>query len=346
MANEIKFSILVPVYKVENYIAECIESVLNQSYQNFELILVNDGSPDKSGEICDEYAARDERIRVFHKANGGAFQTRCFALEHASGDYIIILDSDDYISPDALECLCSYIIQHNADCIIYGLHWLKPEGTEDIRCDSAYSGRVIADKCEALNIILNDGAYNALWRKCVRSSCYRGRDFSPYYHIRSGDDRLMSEIVLENAKSFLFIPEILYYYRVNSSSITHTIRYDGYQAAFMVEESCLAMLKRLNLFSEADYNRLRNSFLDALVIELKRLCRFCSDAPHSVKGMKSIREHAFYNEFLAKGYKACPALPGVNEISGLRRALNRMVTALLNARCYKLILFINKYIYK
>lgn len=346
MANEIKFSILVPVYKVENYIAECIESVLNQSYQNFELILVNDGSPDKSGEICDEYAARDERIRVFHKANSGAMHTRLVAVEKACGDYYIIIDSDDYLAPNALEILAENIAKYGADCIIYGFIWLKPGNTEYAVCNEEYCNRLITDRNYAFNIILNDAGYNALWRKCVRANCYHGRDLSPYFHIRSGDDRLMSELVLENAESFLFIPEALYNYRVNTASITHTIRYDGYKADFTVEESNLAMLKRQNVFSEDDYNRLRNSRLDALAIETKRLCRFCSDSKHSVNGLKSIRESSYYNSFLSAGYKACPPLPGVNQLAGLRRALNRLLIALLNARCYKLILFINKYIYR
>ena len=121
MNNNIKFSIMTPVYKVERYLPECIESVLGQTYGNFEFILVDDGSPDHSGEICEEYAKKDSRIRVFHKPNGGLMHTRRYALERASGDYYVFLDSDDYLSLDTLETLSRYIAESGADCVIYGL---------------------------------------------------------------------------------------------------------------------------------------------------------------------------------------------------------------------------------
>ena len=346
MEKQIKFSVLVPVYKVEKYIDECIGSVLNQTYPNFELILVDDGSPDRCGEICDEYAARDERVRVFHKPNGGLMHTRRFAIEKAQGDYYVFLDSDDYIALNTLEVLERSIRESGADCVIYGIEWLKPDGTEHVQCSPEYCNRLITDKAEAFNIILNDEAYNALCRKCVKASCFDGRDFSPYYHISSGEDRLQSTEILENAKSFLFIPDNLHFYRVNSTSITHTVRYDSFKADFTIMEVVDKMLERTAVFSESDYNRLRNHQLDALVIDLKRLSRFCSDKAHAVKGMKSIRDHAFYIDFLSRGYGACPALPGVEQSSGLRRALNRMVIALFNARCYGLVLFFNKHIYR
>ena len=346
MTGSVKFSILVPVYKVENYIRECIESVLNQSYQNFELILVDDGSPDKSGEICDAYAEKDSRVKVFHKPNGGLMSARRHGIEKAGGDYYIFMDSDDYIALDTLEILAKNIEEYGADCVIYGFNWLKPGGTESVICNEKYCGRLITDKAEALSIILNDASYNSLCRKCVKACCFDGRDFSPLYHIKSGEDRLQSEEILENAESFLFIPETLYFYRVNTSSITHTINYDGYKADFTVEESCLAMLEKLDVFSETDYNRLRNSFLDALVIELKRLSRFCSDTENSVQGIKSIRESGHYRSFLKPGYSCVPSLPCVLESAGLRRALNRLVIALMKARCYRLIIFFNKYIYR
>ena len=346
MEASLKFSILVPVYKVEKYIAECIDSVLAQTYPNFELILVDDGSPDKSGAICEEYAARDERIRVIHKENGGLMSARRCGIANAAGDYYVFLDSDDYIATNTLDILAKNIVNFNADCIIYGIEWLKPGGTEHIRCHEAYCGRLIADKAEALNIILNDSSYNSLCRKCVKRSCFDGRDFSPYFHISSGEDRLQSLEILENAGSFLFIRDQLYFYRVNSGSITHTINYDGYKADFTVEELSLNTAKKLNVLSEADFDRMRNFALDALVVESKRLSRFCSDKANSVAGLKSIRESGYYKDFLAKGYKKAPALPGVEEYSGLRRALNRFVIALFKAQLYSALIFFNKYIYK
>ena len=103
MDNKIKFSIMTPVYKVEKYLDECVSSVLNQSYENFELILVDDGSPDRSGQMCDAWAAKDKRVKVIHKENGGAVSARCMGIEKAEGDYYMFLDSDDTLRPCALE---------------------------------------------------------------------------------------------------------------------------------------------------------------------------------------------------------------------------------------------------
>lgn len=96
------FSVIVPVYKVEKYLVRCIESVLKQSFEDFELILVDDGSPDRCPEICDEYMTHDGRIRVIHKENGGLVSARQAGIKTAAGEYVFNLDSDDAITPDAL----------------------------------------------------------------------------------------------------------------------------------------------------------------------------------------------------------------------------------------------------
>lgn len=118
--KNVLISIIVPVYKVEDFINTCIESVLNQTYSNWELILVNDGSPDNSPEICDEYAARDQRIKVFNKPNGGVASARNLGLDNITGEYVTFLDSDDFFHPDYLENLLKLSIQHSADIVQCG----------------------------------------------------------------------------------------------------------------------------------------------------------------------------------------------------------------------------------
>ena len=103
------FSIITPVYNAEKYIEKCIESIQDQTFSNFELLLVNDGSSDNSGELCDSYAVKDSRIQVFHKRNGGVSSARNFALDKAKGKYIIFLDSDDYFTLNALD-VCKDIL--------------------------------------------------------------------------------------------------------------------------------------------------------------------------------------------------------------------------------------------
>lgn len=102
MNNLPEISVIVPVYKVEEYLPQCIDSILAQTFTDFELLLVDDGSPDRCGEICEEYAGKDMRIRVFHQQNSGVSAARNIGLQHAKGTYIVFVDSDDWVSTDYL----------------------------------------------------------------------------------------------------------------------------------------------------------------------------------------------------------------------------------------------------
>ena len=115
---EEKISIIIPVYRVETYLPKCIESILVQTYKNLEIILVDDGSPDRCGKICDEYQKKDGRIRVIHKKNEGVARARNDGLDCATGDYISFIDSDDWIAPDAYEKLYRGLQENGADCAI------------------------------------------------------------------------------------------------------------------------------------------------------------------------------------------------------------------------------------
>lgn len=115
-----KISIIVPVYKVEQYLPKCIDSILAQTYHAWELLLIDDGSPDNSGHICEEYAQKDERIRVFHKENGGVSSARNFGLDNAKGDYVMFVDSDDWISVDCLAICMNEILKSNLDAVQFG----------------------------------------------------------------------------------------------------------------------------------------------------------------------------------------------------------------------------------
>ena len=108
-------SIIVPVYNAERYLHRCIDSVLAQTYTNFELLLINDGSKDNSGEICDKYAVKDSRIRVFHKENGGVSSARNMGIDEAKGEWLSFIDSDDWIEPTMYEKMLQELIGNNAD---------------------------------------------------------------------------------------------------------------------------------------------------------------------------------------------------------------------------------------
>lgn len=130
--REFLISVIIPVYKVEAHIRRCVESIINQSYKNLEIILVDDGSPDYCGVICDEYAEIDKRIKVIHKENGGTGSARNAGLDIATGEYIAFVDSDDYVDLDMYEILQKIAVETNADVIECGYRWIKPEGIRDL----------------------------------------------------------------------------------------------------------------------------------------------------------------------------------------------------------------------
>lgn len=126
--NQPLISVIVPVYKAEAYLEKCLGSICNQTYQNLEIILVNDGSPDRCGEMCDEYAKTDSRIRVFHKENGGQSSARNLGLDNMTGEYVGFVDSDDWIEPDMYSHLYALIREHNAQIACCGITKDYPDG--------------------------------------------------------------------------------------------------------------------------------------------------------------------------------------------------------------------------
>ncbi len=160
-------SIIIPVYKVEKYLEKCIQSVINQTYENLQIILVDDGSPDNCGKICDEYAKKDHRIEVIHKSNGGLSDARNKGLEIAKGEYIGFVDSDDYIESDMYEVLYNLLKQYNVDVSICNFYTVS-QGKIAIK--NADNGIKEYNRIEILKEILLDNdiqsyAWNKLYKR-------------------------------------------------------------------------------------------------------------------------------------------------------------------------------------
>ena len=134
------FSVIVPVYKVEKYLHACIQSVLNQTFSDFELILVDDGSPDRCGEICDEYKQKDARVKVIHKENGGLASARREGIRVAEGEYVFNLDSDDLVENDVLETAYNIIIYTQSEMVSFAYRWIKDGKTVKVTNDGLEEG--------------------------------------------------------------------------------------------------------------------------------------------------------------------------------------------------------------
>jgi glycosyltransferase involved in cell wall biosynthesis len=160
-------SVIVPVYNVEKYLPRCIESILNQTYRNFELILVDDGSTDRSGQICDEYKVKDERIRVLHKPNGGQSEARNEGIEQARGEYINFFDADDFAEKDILEYLISLARKYNADLVVTAPVLLYESGRTRDLVSSLKEG-VYPRKEVYRSILLQTGIEAQSWGKLYK----------------------------------------------------------------------------------------------------------------------------------------------------------------------------------
>ena len=174
--KEYKVSIIVPIYKVEKYLEKCIDSILNQTYKNLEIILVDDGSPDKCPKICDDYAKKDERIKVIHKKNGGLSDARNFGINIATGDYISFIDSDDFISNDYVEYLLNLIVKYDADMSV--ILPLKFKEESKIKINQKNAKIKVYSAYKALEVMLYQKEFdNAAWGKLYSRKIIKGIEF-------------------------------------------------------------------------------------------------------------------------------------------------------------------------
>lgn len=208
-------SVIIPVYNVEPYIAECIESIQNQTYINLEIILVDDGSTDNSVDICDQYAAYDERIKVIHQENAGVSAARNTGIEAATGEYISFVDSDDYIGPTLYEDMLKVLKEHDLDIIEFTA--FRDKGGEII--EGCNDGSLeIFNRDEALKMAMHD-CFVAVWSQLYKRSAIDDVRFPVG---RKFEDTAVSYRFIANTKRVGHINRCYYYYRLNPNSITQT----------------------------------------------------------------------------------------------------------------------------
>lgn len=213
MTKEPKISVVVPVYKVEPYLRKCLDSIIGQTYRNLQIILVDDGSPDNCGEICDEYAAQDNRIEVIHQNNGGVSAARNAGLAVANGDYIGWVDSDDWIEPDMYAYMLKHALQYNADIAVCSRY-------ECYKNRSVFRGwqqMEVLNKEQALELLLkNDVMQNYLCDKLWRKELFEDIVFPIG---RTFEDMAVAFKLFALADVTVCLPEAGYNYRQHLGSI-------------------------------------------------------------------------------------------------------------------------------
>ena len=259
-------SIIVPVYNAETALRRCIESILHQSCADFELLLVDDGSKDDSGAICDEYAAKDSRIRVFHKENGGVSAARNLALSAARGKYLQFLDSDDWVVPDATLLLLRAAEEHGADLVISDFYRVVGERVSvkgDIEED-----RVLSREEYAEHMMANpaDFYYGVLWNKLYRRDIVQDHRIRMDEEISWCEDFLFNLEYIRFARRFYALNVPLYYYVKTKGSLASQIS--------------ISKTVRMKLSMFEYYNRLYQEIFDEEEYEKHRLkvYRFLLDA--------------------------------------------------------------------
>ena len=252
-------SVIIPVYNVEKYLDECVMSVINQTYKNIEVILVDDGSPDRSGWMCDEWAKKDARVRVIHNENRGPGATRNSGIEVSRGEFVAFVDSDDYIDVKMYETMIDVAIHNDVD-IVYsgGFNKFMGNGEYNKVCDVSSVQSFCSEQIGELSycFVSPDNKYferrlimspcRALYRRCILSRFFEERD------VPSEDLAFNVECVL-NSRKITFIPNVFYWYRYNESSLTRTFNFEKYHKYKRLTEILNNIFVKYNLNFTAEY---------------------------------------------------------------------------------------------
>ena len=230
-----KVSVIVPVYNVEEYLDECVKSIINQTYKNLEIILVDDGSTDSCPKMCDEYAKLDGRIKVIHKENGGQSSARNLALDIASGEYLFFVDSDDLVYSDAVEVLLKTAIERSADIVICGqvceIENLNKGNSKDVE----YSTE------KALENLLKEKVFTT--SPCARIFKKELFDGIRYQEGRIHEDFGTIYKVIDRANKVVYIDTYKYFYRCNPTSTTNSKFTNKQMDYFYIVDEMLAYMK-------------------------------------------------------------------------------------------------------
>lgn len=282
-----KISVIVPIYNVEKYLVKCIDSLVNQTYHDLEIILVNDGSTDSSEDIIKQYAEKDNRILALNKNNGGLSDARNYGLKYATGDYCLFIDSDDYLALNALELCVNKINETGADIVCFDMIYVYSDHTVFA---SGGDFNLISFKKNPNAILINNSACNKMFK----------RNLFELIEFPKGmwyEDLATIPIILSKANLIAKVNEGLYYYLQREQSIAHTINekvFDIYKAIKMVEDYFADIslkdeiskmyiehglnLTTLRIKDDADdivkYLKLNNQYLDKYYSSWRKIKKF------------------------------------------------------------------------
>ncbi len=291
--KDIGFSVIIPVYNVERYLRECIDSVLAQTYKDFEIILVDDGSQDQSGSVCDEYSLRDSKVRVIHKKNEGLISARRAGLKASRGDYICFVDSDDTIHSCLLMDIAHVVERTNADVISF--KWTRTDlAGRMLREETAVFPEGIVSKRTYIRKVASSFDLNSLCKKICRRELFDiDSDYREYYCLSQGEDLLQTIPILERARVFYYLDKSYYYYRTNPTSISNNYKKGQYQSLQVIRPMLFQCMMKLGYDTEEDLEAFFSQYLRSLLEKILQYCRFnnyCEDVFREIYGYPFVQK--------------------------------------------------------
>lgn len=243
MRTPIFFSIVITVYNVEEYLQECIESILRQTYSNIEILLVDDGSTDRSGEVCDEYAIKDERVQVFHQTNQGIVRARINGIQHAKGNYVVFVDSDDWVDADMCSIFAQQIEKNRPDIVAVGLV------------------KEYADRSHAVKNILSTGYYDSekmkqmIYPQMIYTGRFFERGLEAYICAKAIDKKIITKVAEDMDATITFAEGGVWLYlcMLQASSLTIV---DALPYHYRMREDSMSIQKNLNPRIDSIYKSL------------------------------------------------------------------------------------------
>ena len=340
--SNISISVLMPVYNSEKFLLETVQAVINQSYINWELILVDDGSTDNSKEICTKLMNDDKRIKYIFQENLGVSHTRNVALENAQGKYIVFVDSDDLIHEDYLKILINSIEKNNSDISVCNFIERKISNTgkvEDITRE--FYPKEVMEMSEMKDYIMdfgNSGLLNPLWNKIYKNQIIKENNITFDEEVETGEDFIFNLQYFRKVKKISFIKDSLYYYiRRNNNSITYKYIENMYEKGWEIHWLLESFLKDMGFYNEENAYVLYGNHLTGVFSAFLNLY-------HDHCKLTSKEKKAYIKKIISKSYvKECAANRKKDKgIIGLTSLLVRINNTVLISAVFKAIALVRK----
>ncbi len=283
-----RFSVCIPVYNAERFIALSVESVIAQTLRDFEIVIIDDGSSDRSKKICKEYARKYQFIKFFSQENQGVFKTRYDLSIIAEGEYCVFLDADDTLRANALEVLDKAIkVYRDPSCLVFGFARVFADKVLSITTEERE--QVLESKEEIYNKLLSNSSYNSICRKCIKTEVLKRVDLTNCFHIRMGEDLIHSLAVYRMIDSLVMLPDVLYNYFMNSSSVTHTFNIKNFQPSYLLFNYVHDFIEKQEVPKDKILDSIVQCYRDRLVSDVICICAFSASKKEKIGSLKNLR---------------------------------------------------------